>query len=65
MMQLAAKGFPVERCARLILHAIETKNPKTRYALVPQPWLNHWPVRLLPKRWLDRIIASRLKLIRQ
>ncbi len=65
MMNLAAKGFPVERCAGLILDVIETPHPHTRYSLVPQPWLNHWPQRLLPKRWVDRIIASRLKLRRE
>lgn len=64
MMQLAAKGFPPERCAGLLLNILEDPHPKTRYALVPQPLTNWWLPRLLPDRWTDRIIAKALGLSR-
>jgi NAD(P)-dependent dehydrogenase (short-subunit alcohol dehydrogenase family) len=65
MLDLAAKGFPAERCAELLVEILLNPNPAVRYALVPQPLTNWWLPRMLPKRWLDRIIASRLGLKRQ
>ncbi|MBM3760106.1 MAG: SDR family NAD(P)-dependent oxidoreductase [Acidobacteria bacterium] len=65
MQDLASKGFPPERCADLLVEILMNPSPATRHALVPQPLTNWWIPRLLPKRWLDAIIASRLGLKRQ
>lgn len=55
-------GLPVELVSRTIREAIETKRPKTRYVLA-RKYLSGWLIpRLLPDRWLDRIMANRLGL---
>ncbi len=58
-------GAPPEKVARTIRRALESVHPKTRYAL-PDHWLRTWLIpRLLPDRWLDRIIASSVGLQRR
>jgi len=64
MMDLAANGFPPERCANLLIQILLTARPKARYALVPNPLTGWWLPRLLPARWLDRIVAKKLGLNR-
>lgn len=65
MMSIAEAGFPVERCGRWIVDILSAPHPRTRYALIPQPWRNYWPQKLLPKRWIDCLLAKRLKLQRK
>lgn len=56
-------GLPVELVSRTIREAIEAKRPKTRYVLA-RKYLSGWLIpRLLPDRWLDRIMANRLGLV--
>ncbi len=56
-------GLPVELVSRTIREAIEAKRPKTRYVLA-RKYLSGWLIpRLLPDRWLDRIMAKRLGLL--
>lgn len=55
-------GLPVELVSTAIRQALEAPRPKTRYAL-PSHWLTGWLIpRLLPDRWLDRIMINRLGL---
>jgi NAD(P)-dependent dehydrogenase (short-subunit alcohol dehydrogenase family) len=59
------KGMAVEVVTKAIREALEAERPKTRYAL-PRKWLTGWFIpRLLPDRWLDRIMAGRLGIQRK
>lgn len=58
-------GKSPEALARIIREALENPRPKTRYA-TPDNYLMGWLLpRLLPDRWLDRLIASQLGLKRR
>jgi NAD(P)-dependent dehydrogenase (short-subunit alcohol dehydrogenase family) len=58
-------GLPVEKVVKAILKAVESERPKTRYP-VPRKWLTSWIIpRLLPDRWLDRLVSSQLGFSRQ
>ena len=53
-------GLPVSKVVEAIVTAVESPRPKARYA-VPRKWLGSWILpRLLPDRWLDRVVDSRL-----
>jgi hypothetical protein len=50
----------VSKVVEAIVTAVESPRPKARYA-VPRKWLGSWILpRLLPDRWLDRVVDSRL-----
>lgn len=56
------KGFPPSRIAGVIHKALTAAKPKVRYAVVPGR-LQNWTIpRLLPPRWVDRILAGQLGL---
>ncbi|GIK56012.1 MAG: SDR family oxidoreductase [Chloroflexi bacterium] len=55
-------ALPVERVTAVILQALESEHPKTRYPL-PRKRLTGWLLpRLLPDRWFDRLVARQLKI---
>ena len=55
-------GIPVEEVSKVILKALASERPKTRYVLA-RKWLTGWFLpRWLPDRRFDRIIARRLGL---
>ena len=55
-------GLPVEKVVEVVVTAVESPRPKARYA-VPRKWFSGWFLpRLLPDRWLDRVVARRLGL---
>ena len=55
-------ALPPEHVARVIRKAIEAKSPKTRYVVCSER-LKYWTLpRLLPDRWLDRLIANTMGL---
>jgi NAD(P)-dependent dehydrogenase (short-subunit alcohol dehydrogenase family) len=59
------KGAPAEWVARTIRLALESRNPKARYPM-PNVRLQGWLLpRVLPDRWLDRILSKKLGLGRQ
>jgi hypothetical protein len=62
MLKIAKEGLAPEQCADLLIHILLAPQPRTRYALVPKTILNWWIPRLLPSRWIDRIMAKRLGL---
>jgi NAD(P)-dependent dehydrogenase (short-subunit alcohol dehydrogenase family) len=62
MLGEGRRGDPPERIADAVHHALSAARPKVRYAVV-KGWLMNWALPLsLPKRWVDRIVASQLGL---
>lgn len=65
MLAMGRAGVEPEVISRTIQEALESPHPKARYAL-PDNYLMMWLLpRLLPDRWLDRVIASRVGLKRK
>jgi NAD(P)-dependent dehydrogenase (short-subunit alcohol dehydrogenase family) len=62
MHAFAARGLPPEQIAGLVHDALTVPKPRTRYAATPDPG-RMLMMRILPKRWLDRIIARQLGLL--
>jgi NAD(P)-dependent dehydrogenase (short-subunit alcohol dehydrogenase family) len=53
-------ALPTSAVTRRIVQALEAKRPRTRYAIPDQP-IKFWHIpRLLPDRWLDRIVDRML-----
>lgn len=61
MEHMGATGLPPEKIAEAVYAALTVPKPKVRYQIAPQR-LRHLAFRLLPKRLIDRVIASRLGL---
>ncbi len=59
------KGLAPEQVGRTVYHALTTRKPKVRYAVVPQRFRNWTVPRLLPKRVLDQLIGKQLGLSRK
>lgn len=57
-MATARSGYEPDVIGRAIRQVFEAKRPKTRYAIVPQAVTNWVIPRLLPDRWLDRLLRS-------
>lgn len=58
------KGLAPERLGRAILKALTVKNPKVRYAVVPNRLVNWTIPQLLPKRFVDRLIGRNTGLLK-
>ncbi len=58
----AKSGYSSEEFGRHIVKVFEKKRPRTRYAIVPGRWANFTLPRLLPDRWLDRVVGRNLGL---
>ena len=56
----AKDRYSPEEFGRHVRKVFEKKRPKTRYALVPGRFANFTIPRLLPDRWLDRLIARKV-----
>lgn len=63
MLKIGKAGFPPEKIGETVHEALTAANPKTRYVVTPQPLMN-WMGLNLPKRFMDKQIASRLGLNR-
>jgi NAD(P)-dependent dehydrogenase (short-subunit alcohol dehydrogenase family) len=63
ILQEEKKGLPVEDVAKLLLSILQSRHPKVRYAPIPRKFINWTIPNLLPKRWLDWIIAKKIGLI--
>jgi NAD(P)-dependent dehydrogenase (short-subunit alcohol dehydrogenase family) len=61
MSEMEARGLPVEDIGRLVADILTGPRPRTRYTPVPSKFLRWTLPRLLPERWLDRIILSKLR----
>lgn len=53
------QGYPPERVGETVWKALTNAKPRTRYAIVPKALTNWILPSLLPKRWVDKIIADR------
>jgi hypothetical protein len=56
------EALPPENVAALLLTILRSKHPKVRYAPIPHKILNWMVFHLLPKRWIDNIIAKKFGL---
>lgn len=54
---LAKGGYSPEEFGRYVRNVFEKKRPRARYAIVPGKFANFTVPRMLPDRWLDRLIA--------
>jgi NAD(P)-dependent dehydrogenase (short-subunit alcohol dehydrogenase family) len=54
------KGYPVEKLGEVVLKALTTPKPRVRYAVVPGNPIVNLIQDLLPKRFVDGIIANSL-----
>ncbi|MDE2184325.1 MAG: SDR family oxidoreductase [Alphaproteobacteria bacterium] len=61
MIRLGRQGLPPEKLGRIIAVALTAAKPKTRYVVTPEP-LTYLLLNVLPKRWSDKIFATRLGL---
>jgi NAD(P)-dependent dehydrogenase (short-subunit alcohol dehydrogenase family) len=50
--------LPATAVAEKVIHALEAKRPKSRYAVTVPTHLFAWLKRLLPTVWLDKILVS-------
>jgi NAD(P)-dependent dehydrogenase (short-subunit alcohol dehydrogenase family) len=50
--------LPPEAVLKKVIHALESKRPKTRYYVTFPTYLFGYLKRLLPGRWLDRMLAA-------
>jgi NAD(P)-dependent dehydrogenase (short-subunit alcohol dehydrogenase family) len=57
---MAENAAPVEKVTRVVLHALTSSNPKTRYLVGKDARLAARLARFLPDRWLDRLLLQRL-----
>lgn len=55
-------GLPVEKVSEVILKALTADKPRVRYRITPQPFRS-WLMSLLPKRFIDNLIAKNLGFI--
>ena len=60
MIRNGKNGLPPEKVGEVVLHALTTRNPRVRYAVVGRDFLRRLVQRLLPRRVVDRIIAKNL-----
>ena len=60
MIRNGKNGLPPEKVGEVVWHALTTRNPRVRYAVVGRDFLRRFIQRLLPKRVVDRIIAKNL-----
>lgn len=58
-----AEGLDPQVVAQTVATALQARNPRPRYAPVPNPLVNWWLPRILPVRMIDRIIGRRLGLV--
>jgi NAD(P)-dependent dehydrogenase (short-subunit alcohol dehydrogenase family) len=63
LQAMDAEGLEASEIGELVAHALVTPKPRTRYAPVPNKFLNWWLLLWLPKRMVDKIIAKNLGLI--
>ena len=57
-MAAGIHGLAASRVGDLVLHALTTRRPRTRYALAPNLLMDWWLPRWLPARWIDRLAAQ-------
>ncbi len=56
------KGYKPERIGEVVFTALTTARPRVRYEAIPQKLKNWTLPNLLPRRWVDRLIARQVGL---
>ena len=56
------KGYKPERVGEVVLAALTAARPRIRYEVIPQKFKNWTLPNLLPRRWVDRLIAGQVGL---
>ena len=57
-------GLAVEKVSEVVLKALTVDKPRVRYRITPHPFRS-WLMSLLPKRFIDNLIAKNLGLIKK
>ena len=60
MVKMGNNAQGPEAVAHAVIDALESRRPKTRYALPTSRLTGWWLPRYLPTRWFDRLVARRL-----
>jgi NAD(P)-dependent dehydrogenase (short-subunit alcohol dehydrogenase family) len=60
MIRDGRRGYPPEKVGEVVLHALTTPRPRVRYSVVPGSSLRRIIQMLLPKRFVDNVIAKNL-----
>jgi NAD(P)-dependent dehydrogenase (short-subunit alcohol dehydrogenase family) len=60
MIRSGKNGLPPEKVGEVVLHALTARSPRVRYAVIGRDFLRRFMQRILPKRWVDRIVANAL-----
>lgn len=60
MIEDGRKGYSPEKVGEVVLHALTTSRPRVRYAVVPGSSISRVIQQLLPKRFVDGVIARNL-----
>jgi NAD(P)-dependent dehydrogenase (short-subunit alcohol dehydrogenase family) len=60
MIEDGRRGYPPEKVGEVVFHALTTRKPRVRYAVVPGNLVSRILPTLMPKRTLDGIIAKNL-----
>jgi len=63
LSHIGANGLEPEVIADRIFRALTEDSPRLRYAVVPQRFANWSLPKLLPEKWLDRMIAKRTGIV--
>ena len=62
MVRSGESGLAVEEIAKIVETALTAPSPTARHPPVPNKWTNYYLLKALPKRRVERIFISRLKL---
>ncbi len=57
-------GLPAERVGDVIFRALTAGKPRVRYTITPKPF-STWVMSILPKRYIDNLMAKNLGLIKK
>ena len=60
MVRDGRRGYPPEKVGEVVWHALTTPHPRVRYSVVPGSSFNRIIQQILPKRFVDNIIAKNL-----
>ncbi len=60
MVKDGRRGYPPEKVGEVVWRALTTRRPRVRYSVVPGSSFNRIAQMLLPKRFVDNIIAKNL-----
>jgi NAD(P)-dependent dehydrogenase (short-subunit alcohol dehydrogenase family) len=63
MTGVGKAGYSPDVVGKFIRTAFESRHPKSRYAIVPDPVPNWYLPRILPDLWLDKLIGKRFGLV--